>query len=70
MATITKRKRKKGTVYKAEIRLQGHPCLSQTFDRLSDAQRRVEETEGIIRSGGRANCYSYLACPLYGPAPC
>ena len=55
MATITKRKRKKGTVYKAEVRLQGHPCLSQTFDRLSDAQRWVEETEVIIRSGGRVN---------------
>ena len=55
MATITKRKRKKGAVYKVEIRLQGHPGLSQTFDRLSDAQRWVEETEAIIRSGGRVN---------------
>ena len=52
MASITKRKRKKGFVYKAEIRLQGHPCLSQTFDRLSDAQRWAEDTEALLRSGG------------------
>ncbi len=52
MASITKRKRKKGVVYKVEIRLLGHPCLSQTFDRLSDAQRWAEDTEALIRSGG------------------
>lgn len=52
MARITKRKRKKGTVYKAEIRLKDHPYISQTFDRLSEAQRWVEDTEAAIRSGG------------------
>ena len=55
MASITKRKRKKGFVYKAEIRLQGHPCLSQTFDQLSDAQRWTEDTESILRSGGHVS---------------
>lgn len=52
MARISKLKRKKGTVYKAEVRLKGHPYLSQTFDRLSDAQRWAEDTETTLRSGG------------------
>ena len=53
MATVTKRKRKKGFVYKAEIRMKGFPCLSQTFDRLSEAQRWAEDTESLLRSGGQ-----------------
>lgn len=52
MARIVKLKRKKGNVYKVEIRLTGHPYLSQTFDRLSEAQRWAEDTEGLLRSGG------------------
>ena len=52
MATISRRKRKKGFVYKAEVRIQGFPYVSQTFDRLSDAQRWVEDTEKILRAGG------------------
>ncbi len=52
MARISKLKRKKGIVYKVEIRLKGHPYLSQTFDRLSDAQRWAEDTEATLRSGG------------------
>ena len=52
MAYIRTVKRKKGTIYKAEIRLQGHTPLYQTFDRLSDAQRWVEDTEKTLRSGG------------------
>lgn len=52
MAYIRTVKRKKGTIYKAEVRLQGHPPLYQTFDRLSDAQRWVEDTEATLRSGG------------------
>ena len=52
MARISTLKRKKGIVYKVEIRLKGHPYLCQTFDRLSDAQRWAEDTEGILRSGG------------------
>lgn len=52
MARIVKVKRKKGTVYKAEVRLKGHPYVSQTFDRLSEAQRWAEDTEAALRSGG------------------
>jgi integrase len=52
MAYIRTVKRKKGTIYKADVRLQGHPPLYQTFDRLSDAQRWVEDTEKALRSGG------------------
>ena len=52
MARIIPVKRKKGIVYKAEIRLKGHPYLCQTFDRLSDAQRWAEDTEATLRSGG------------------
>ena len=52
MAYIRTVKRKKGTIYKAEIRVQGRPPLYQTFDRLSDAQRWAEDTEATLRSGG------------------
>ena len=51
MATVKARKRKKGTVYCAEVRLKGHPRLSQTFDRKSEAVRWAEETEIALRSG-------------------
>jgi len=43
MAYIKTIKRKKGTTYKAEVRIKGHSPLSQTFDRLSDAQRWAED---------------------------
>lgn len=52
MARILSLKRKKGNVYKAEIRLKGQPYLCQSFDRLSDAQRWAEDTEATLRSGG------------------
>ena len=52
MARVSSVKRKKGVVYKAEIRLKGHPYLSKTFDRLSDAQRWAEDSEIILHSGG------------------
>lgn len=52
MATIRTIKRKKGVVHRAEVRIKGHPRLSQTFDRLSDAQRWAEDTEATLRSGG------------------
>jgi len=50
--TIRKRQRKKGIVYRAEICLKGHPGLSATFDRKSDAQRWIEDTEAALRAGG------------------
>lgn len=52
MATVKARKRKKGTVYCAEVRIKGHPNLSQTFDRQSDAMRWAEDTEKALRDGG------------------
>lgn len=52
MAYIRTVKRKKGTIYKAEVRIQGRDPLYQTFDRLSDAQRWAEDTEKTLRSGG------------------
>jgi len=58
MATVKARKRKKGTVYCAEVRLKGQPRLSQTFDRKSEAVRWAEETEIAIRNG------SYVANEL------
>ena len=58
MATVKARKRKKGTVYCAEVRLKGQPRLSQTFDRKSEAVRWAEETEVALRNG------SYVANEL------
>jgi len=58
MATVKARKRKKGTVYCAEVRLKGHPRFSQTFDRKSEAVRWAEETEIALRNG------SYVANEL------
>lgn len=52
MAYIRTAKRKKGTIYKAEIRIQGYRPLYHTFDRLSDPQRWAEDTEVTLRSGG------------------
>lgn len=52
MAYIRTIKRKKGTIYKVEVRIKGHDPLCQTFDRLSEAQRWVEDTEKTLRSGG------------------
>ncbi|MBU0944298.1 MAG: site-specific integrase [Proteobacteria bacterium] len=52
MATVKARKRKKGTVYCAEIRIKGHPSLSQTFERKSEAHRWAEETETALRNNG------------------
>jgi hypothetical protein len=52
MATVKVRKRKKGTVYCAEVRIKGHPRLSQTFDRQSEAMRWAEDTENDLRNGG------------------
>ncbi len=50
--TVKSRKRKKGTIYCAEIRIKGHPSLSQTFERKSEAHRWAEETEAALRNNG------------------
>jgi len=52
MATVRARKRKKGIVYCAEIRMQGHSSISQTFDRKSEAHAWAEETEEALRKNG------------------
>ena len=52
MATVRTLKRKKGTVYRAEVRVKGHPRLSQTFDLQSAAMRWGEDTEKALRDGG------------------
>lgn len=52
MATIQERKKKNGKVtYTATIRVKGHPPISATFDRKSDANRWIQETEPKIRQG-------------------
>ncbi len=52
MATIEKRQRNKGVVYKAKVRVKGHPSVSQTFKKLSEAHEWAEETEEALRNGG------------------
>ena len=53
MATIKTLKRsRKGDVYCAEVRIKGHPNLSRTFDRKSEALRWAEDTEHTLRTVG------------------
>jgi polyhydroxyalkanoate synthesis regulator phasin len=52
MASIKKIKRKKGTVYKTEIRLRGHKYVSKTFRRLAEARDWVRRTEREMRLSG------------------
>jgi len=52
MATIEKRTTKKGViVYRAKVRLKGHPLQTATFERLTDARRWAQQTESAIREG-------------------
>lgn len=51
MATITARKGVKGVRYRAEVRLRGYPPASATFERKTDAQRWIAQTETEIRAG-------------------
>jgi len=51
MANITKRVGKKGTTYKAVIRMKGKPTATATFTRLTDCKAWVKETEEKIRKG-------------------
>ena len=51
MATITKRKGKRGTRYLAQIRLAGHKPASATFTRKSDAEEWIKVTEADIIRG-------------------
>ena len=50
MAHVEARKRKDGSVsYRAQIILKGHPRVSATFRRKSDAKRWAQTTEAAIR---------------------
>lgn len=52
MATIEERTGRDGkAVYRARVRLKGHPLQSATFSRLTDARRWVASIESAIREG-------------------
>ncbi len=51
MATISKRERKSGSVYLADVRIRGYPRQKKTFKRLTDAKIWAQQTEAAIRSG-------------------
>lgn len=51
MATIQKRERKNGPVYRAMIRIQGFPEQTKSFKRLTDAKMWAQQTESDIRKG-------------------
>ena len=58
MGFIRERKLKEGGVrFQAEIRLKGHPTLTATFDRKTDAKTWIQKTESDIRCG-RHQLYS------------
>jgi hypothetical protein len=62
MGFIRERKLKEGGVrYQAEVRLKGHPTLTATFDRKTDAKNRVHKVEADIRCG-RHHLYSESKC--------
>lgn len=51
MATIEKRERKNGPVFKAVVRIKGFPPQRKSFRRLTDAKMWVQQTEAAIRKG-------------------
>ncbi len=55
MASFKKIKRKRGVVYKAEVRLRGHQYTSKTFPKLSEARNWAKETERMMRLSEDAN---------------
>jgi integrase len=58
MGHIRKRNRKDGNdCFQAEIRLKGHPTLTATFDRRTDAKNWIQKNEADIRAG-RHQLYS------------
>ena len=48
MATFTKRQARGKTVWGAQIRRKGHPTLSATFERLTDAKQWAARQEAAI----------------------
>jgi integrase len=51
MATIQKRQTKDGTRYRVQVRLRGHPPVSASFERRTDANKWEQDTEAAIRDG-------------------
>lgn len=51
MATISARKTREGVRYRVQVRLDGHPPQSRTFERKTDAKRWAQELEADIRTG-------------------
>lgn len=52
MAAIEKRTTESGVVtYRAKIRIKGHPPVSKTFNRLTDAKRWAHKTENELQEG-------------------
>lgn len=52
MGSIRARPLKEGGVrYQAEIRLKGHPTLTASFDRKTDAKNWIQKAEADIRAG-------------------
>lgn len=51
MASISKYEGKRGTTYKATIRMKGYPTQTETFKRLTDAKKWAQDTESAIRDG-------------------
>jgi integrase len=51
MATIQTRKTQDGTSYRVQVRLRGHPPVSASFGRKTDAKTWAQQTETAIREG-------------------
>lgn len=51
MATIQTRKTEGGTRYRVQVRLRGHPPVSASFERRTDARTWAQQTEAAIRDG-------------------
>ena len=51
MATIEERNGKNGKTYQVRIRVKGHPPVTETFKRKTDAKKWALQTEADIRQG-------------------
>ena len=51
MATIQARRNNGATHYRVQVRLRGHPPVSASFERRTDARMWAQQTEAAIRDG-------------------
>ncbi len=51
MASFTKYEGKRGTTYKATVRLRGYPTQTETFKRLTDAKKWATDIESDMSNG-------------------